>query len=62
MQKTFTIDNKKVRDHCHFTRKYRGTSHRKCNMNYKISKKIPFVFHIGSTYDLHFIIKELVKR
>ena len=31
-------------------------------MRYKISKKIPIVFHNGSTYDYHFIIKELVKE
>ena len=27
-----------------------------------IPKEIPIVFHNGSTYDYHFIIKELVKR
>ena len=31
-------------------------------MRYKISKQIPIVFHNGSTYDDHFIIKELVKE
>ena len=31
-------------------------------MNYKISKNIPVVFHNGSTYDYHFIIKELAKE
>ena len=30
-------------------------------MRYKIPKEIPVVFHNGSTYDYHFIIKELVK-
>ena len=29
---------------------------------YKIPKEIPIVFHNGSTYDYHFIIKELVKE
>ena len=29
---------------------------------YKIPKEIPVVFHNGSTYDYHFIIKELVKE
>ena len=31
-------------------------------MRYKIPKEIPVVFHNGSTYDYHFIIKELVKK
>ena len=31
-------------------------------MNYKITKDIPVVFHNGSVYDNHFIIKELVNE
>ena len=31
-------------------------------MRYKIPKEIPVVFHNGSTYDYHFITKELVKE
>ena len=31
-------------------------------MRYKVPKEIPIVFHNGSTYDYHFIIKELVKE
>ena len=31
-------------------------------MRYKIPKEIPVVFNNGSTYDYHFIIKELVKE
>ena len=53
--------NYKVRDHCHYTGKYRGAAHNICNLRYKVSKEIPIVFHNGSTYDYHFIIKELVK-
>ena len=51
----------KVRDHCHYTGKYRG-AHNICNFRYKVPKEIPVVFHNGSTYDYHFIIKELVKE
>ena len=54
--------NYKVRDHCHYTGKYRGAAHNICNLRYKIPKEIPVVFHNGSTYDYHFIIKELVKQ
>ena len=52
----------KVKDHCHYTGKYRGAAHNICNLRYKIPKEIPVVFHNGSTYDYHFIIKELVKE
>ena len=52
----------KVRDHCHYTGKYRGAAHNICNLRYKIPKEIPVVFHNGYTYDYHFIIKELVKE
>ena len=52
----------KVRDHCHYTSKYRGAAHNICNLRYKVPKKIPVVFHDGSTYDYTFIIKELVKE
>ena len=49
----------KVGDHCHYTGKYRGAADSICNLRYKISKEIPVVFHNGSTYDYHFIIKRL---
>ena len=52
--------NDKVRDHCHYTGKYRSAAHNMCNLRYIIPKEIPIVFHNGSTYDYHFIIKELV--
>ena len=52
----------KVRYHCHYTGKYRGAAHNICNLRYKIPKEVPIVFHNGSTYDYHFIIKELVKE
>ena len=59
-----TIDKKnyKVRDHCHYTGKYRGAAHNICNLRYKVPKETLVVFHNGSTYDYHFIIKELVKE
>ena len=64
-KKEFVISNKKhhrVRDHCHYTGKYRGAAHNICNLRYKVPKEIPVVFHIGSTCDDHFIINELVKE
>ena len=50
---------KKVRDHCHYTGKFRGAAHSICNLNYKVRQEIPIKIHNGSKYDYHFIIKEL---
>ena len=66
-RKEFNIDDNnkkyhKVKDHCHYTGKYRGAAHDICNLRYKISKEIPVVFHNGSTYDYHFIIKNLAEE
>ena len=47
-------DNK-VRDHCHITGKYRGAAHYLCNINLKITKKIPVMFHNLKGYDSHLI-------
>ena len=48
----------KVRDHCHYTGEYRGAAHGICNLEHIVPKKIPTVFHSGSNYDYHFMIKE----
>ena len=53
---------KKIRDHCHFTRKFRGAAHSICNLNYKVPHEIPVKIHNGSKYDYHFIIKELAEE
>ena len=50
---------KKVRDHYHYTGRFRGAAHSGCNLRYKVPKDIPVVFHNGSTYDYHFIVKKL---
>ena len=36
--------NIKVRYHCHFTTKYRGSAHRYCNIKVKLNHKIPVAF------------------
>ena len=56
------IKNTKVKDHCHYTGKYRGAAHNICNLRYKIPKEIPIVFRNGSTNNYHFIKNELVKE
>ena len=50
---------RKVRDHCHYGGEYRSAAHCICNLKYSVPKKIPTVFHNGSHYDYHFIIKGL---
>ena len=52
----------KVRDHCHYTGKCRGAAYNIYNIRYNIPKKIPIVFHNGSTYDYHFVIKKLAEE
>ena len=62
--KQFVDDSKKgpkVRDHFHYTGRYRGPAHRNHNLMYKIPTYIPVVFHNLSDYDAHLFIKELGK-
>ena len=65
-EKKFFEDKKnnyiKVRDHCHYTGKYKGAGHKICNLLYNTPRKIPVVFHNGSNYDYHLIIKGLGKE
>ena len=51
--------NYKVRDHCHFTGRYRGAAHNKCNLDYRKPNFTPVVFHNLSGYDSHLFIKNL---
>ena len=52
------VNRKKVKDHCHYTGKFRGAAHSKCNLNYKVQKEIPIIIH-NASYDTHFIINQL---
>ena len=66
-KKPFSADNnnkkyRKVKDHCHYTGKYRGAAQGFCNLRYNIPREIPVVFHNSSTYDYHYIIKELAEE
>ena len=49
--------NYKVRDHCHFTGKYRGAAHNLRNLKYRKPNFTPVVFHNLSGYDSHLFIK-----
>ena len=54
-------NKKKVKDHCHYTGKFRGAAHSKCNLNYKVPKDIPIIIH-NASYDTHFIINQLAEE
>ena len=54
-------DNDKVRDHCHLTGLYRGAAHNKCNLQFKVPKFYPVIFHNLEKYDAHLFIKELAE-
>ena len=51
-------NHRKVKDHCHHTGYYKGAAHNICNLKHSVPKKLSIVFHNGSKYDYHFIIKE----
>ena len=59
--KLFDVGDDKIRDHCHITRKYRGAAHWTCNINLKLTKKIPVIFQNLRGYDSHLIIKKISK-
>ena len=57
----FELGNDRVRDHCHFTGKYRGAAHNKCNLMCKKPRLLPVIFHNLQGYDAHLFIKQLAK-
>ena len=57
--KPFTLRDRKVRDHCHYTGLYRGPANSLCNLGYKIPSYIPVEFHNLSGYNAHLFIREL---
>ena len=52
---------RKVKDHCHYTGKFRGAAHSECNVKYQVPKNIPIVIH-NAGYDTHFIINQLAEE
>ena len=52
-------NKEKVKDHCHYTGRYRGAAHNKCNLDYRKPNFTPVVFHNLSGYDSHLFIKNL---
>jgi len=57
----FEDGEKKVRDHCHYSGKFRGAAHNQCNLLFRKPKHIPVIFHNLAGYDSHLFIKSLGK-
>ena len=58
-KRPYITSDVRVRDHCHVTGEYRGSAHRDCNLNFRLTDKIPVVFHNLKGYDSHFIMQEI---
>ena len=58
--KFFAAEDNKVRNHDRVTGKYRGSAHWSCNINVKLTKRVPIIIHING-YDSHLIMQEIGK-
>ena len=50
-------NHRKVTDHCDLTGKYSGPAHSICSLIFNVPNEILVIFHNGSSYDYHFIMK-----
>ena len=50
-----------MRDHCHFTGKFRRAAHSSCNLKFKKPKFTPVFFHNLSGFDSHLFVTKLAK-
>ena len=57
-KKLIDNDEDKVRDHCHISGKFRGAAHKICNLNFKLTKKVPVIFHNLRGYNSHSIFNK----
>ena len=53
-------DDEIITDHCHITRKCRGTGHWSCNANLKMTKEVFIIYHNLKDYDSNFIMKVII--
>ena len=59
--KLFDVGDNKLRDHSHVTGKHRGSACWSCNINLKLTKKVPVAFHNLKGYDSHLTMQEIGK-
>ena len=57
----FVAGDNKVRDHDHVIGKYRCSASWSCNINLKLTEKVPVIFDNLRGYDSHLIIQEIGK-
>jgi len=60
-KKSFDDGENKVRDHCHFSGKFRGAAHNKCNLDFRKPIHVLVILHNLAGYDSHFFIQSLGK-
>ena len=58
-EKLIDHDDETVRDQCHVTGKFRGAAHWDCNINLRLSKKVPVIFQNLRGYGSHLVFNEL---
>ena len=57
--KEYNNEDVPVRDHCHVTGKYKGSTHTDGNLSYRLTNKIYVIFHNLRGYDSHLIMQEI---
>jgi len=57
----FEDGEKKVRDHYHYSGKFRGAAHNQCNLLFQKLKHVPVILHNLAGYDSHIFINSLGK-
>ena len=53
------LGHDRVRDHCHLTGKFSVAAHNECNLNCRVPKFFPVIFHNLCGYDNHLFIKNI---
>ena len=54
-------NTKKVKDHSHYTGKFKGAAHIICKLSYKVPDNIPITIY-NAIYDTHYIINQLAEE
>ena len=55
--KFFNVGDDKVRGYCHVTGKHKGSAHWSCNIQLKLIKNVPVIFHNAKGYKSYLIMQ-----